>query len=170
MYGTAPTDAGAPSDATHATDIDVMRFQYLVLAAGLPLFVGAGVQPSPAPGAREIMATMVDPSANFIWQSVSIIVTADGVKEKSPRNDREWGELREAATLLAEGGSLLKKDRRRAGDSDWMKWSQAIIDAADTTFEAVDAKNADLILEVGEEIYSTCVGCHGGYWRMSPRP
>ena len=119
-----------------------MRFQYLVLAAGLPLFVGAGVKPSPAPGAREIVATMVDPSANFIWQSVSIIVTADGVEEKSPRNDREWGELREAATLLAEGGSLLKKDRPRAGDSDWMKWSQAIVDAADTTLEAVDAKNA----------------------------
>ena len=116
------------------------------------------------------MATMVDPSANFIWQSVSIIVTADGVEEKSPRNDREWAELREAATLLAEGGSLLKKDHRRAGDSDWMKWSQAIVDAADTTLEAVDAKNADLILEVGGEIYSTYVGCHGGYWRMSPRP
>ncbi len=147
-----------------------MRFQYLVLAAGLPLFVGAGVQLSPATGAREIMATMVDPSANYIWQSVSTIVTAKGVEEKFPRNDREWSELREAATRLAEGGSLLKEDRRRAGDSDWMKWSQAIVDAADTTLKAVAAKNADRILEAGEEIYNTCVGCHGGYWRMTPRP
>ena len=55
-------------------------------------------------------------------------------------------------------------------NSDWMKWSQAIVDAADITLEAVDAKNADLILEAGEEIYNTCVGCHGGYWRMTPRP
>ena len=154
--------------AMQATVIDVMRFRYLVFAAGLPLIVGAGVQP-PAPGAREIMATMVDPSANFIWQSVAIIVTPDGVEEKSPRNDREWGELREAATLLADGGRLLRKDHRREGDRDWMKWSQAIVDAADTTLKAVDAKNADLVLEVGEEIYNTCVGCHGGYWRMSPR-
>ena len=116
------------------------------------------------------MATMVDPSANYIWQSVSTIVTAKGVEEKFPRNDREWSELREAATRLAEGGSLLKEDRRRAGDSDWMKWSQAIVDAADTTLKAVAAKNADRILEAGEEIYNTCVGCHGGYWRMTPRP
>ena len=147
-----------------------MRFQYLVLAAGLPLVAGAGVQPSPATGAREIMATMVDPSANSIWQSVSIIVTSEGVEKKFPRNDREWSELRKAATLLAEGGSLLKKDRRRTGDDDWLRWSQAIIDAADTTLKAVDAKNADQILEVGEAIYNTCVGCHGGYWRMAPRP
>ena len=128
------------------------------------------MQPSPATGAREIMATMVDPSANYIWQSVSIIVTSKGVEEKFPRTDREWSELRRAAARLAEGGSLLKKDRRRAGDRDWLKWSQAIIDAADITLKAVDAKNADQILEVGEEIYNTCVGCHGGYWRMTPRP
>ena len=147
-----------------------MRFNYLVLAAGLPLFVGAGVQLSPATGAREVMATMVDPSANFIWQSVSTIVTAKGVEEKFPRNDREWSELRKAATRLAEGGSLLKKDRRRAGDNDWLKWSQGIVDAATITLKAVDAKNADQVFEAGEEIYNTCVGCHGGYWRMATPP
>ena len=147
-----------------------MPFRYLVLAAGLPLFVGAGAQLSPETGAREIMATMVDPSANFIWKSVSTIVTANGVEEKFPRNDREWSDLRKAAARLAEGGNLLKKDRRRAGDSDWLKWSQAIIDAANTTLKAVDAENADQVLEAGGEIYNTCVGCHGGYWRMTTPP
>ena len=146
-----------------------MRFRYLVLAAGLPLFVGAGAQRSPET-ASEIMATMVDPSANFIWKSVSTIVTANGVEEKFPRNDAEWSDLGKAATLLAEGGNLLKKDRRRAGDRDWLKWSQAIVDAANTTLKAVDAENADLVLEAGGEIYNTCVGCHGGYWRMRTAP
>ena len=146
-----------------------MRFRYLVLAA-VPLFVGAGAQRSPETGAREIMATMVDPSANFIWQSVSTIVTANGVEEKFPRSDEEWSELRKAATLLADGGNLLKEDRRRAGDSDWLKWSQAIVDAAKTTLKAVDAENADQVLEAGDEIYNTCVGCHGGYWRMATPP
>ena len=147
-----------------------MRFRYLVLAAGLPLVMGAGVQPAPAPEAREVMATMVDPSANFIWQSVSTIVTAEGVEEKFPRTDEEWSDLRQAATLLAEGGNLLKKDRRRAGERDWLKWSQAIVDAANTTLNAVDAENADRVLEAGGEIYATCVGCHGGYWRMRTPP
>ncbi len=147
-----------------------MRFRYLVLAAGLPLFMGAGAQLSPETEASEIMATIVDPAANFIWRSVSTIVTADGVEEKFPRNDEEWNDLRRAAALLAEGGSLLKNDRRRAGDSDWVKWSQAIVDAANITLKAVNAENADQVLEAGGEIYNTCVGCHGGYWRMTTTP
>ena len=147
-----------------------MRFRNLVLAAGLPLIMGAGVQPAPVPDAREVMTTLVDPSANFIWQSVSTIVTAEGVEEKFPRTDEEWSDLRRAADLLSEGGNLLQKDRRRTGDSDWQKWSQAIVDAANTTLEAVDAENPDRILEAGGDIYATCVGCHGGYWRMRGPP
>ena len=147
-----------------------MRFRYLVLAAGLPLFMGAGAQLAPETEASEIMATIVDPAANFIWRSVSTIVTADGVEEKFPRNDEEWNDLRRAAALLAEGGRLLKNDRRRAGDSDWVKWSQAIVDAANITLKAVNAENADQVLEAGGEIYNTCVGCHGGYWRMTTTP
>ena len=154
--------------------ISAMRFQHLVFAAALPLalplFVWGGLQVASAPGSREVMATMVDPSANFIWRSVSTIVTAEGVKETFPRNDAEWKDLRQAAARLAAGGALLKKDRRRAGDSDWLKWSQAIVDAADTTLRAVDAKSRDRVLEAGEEIYNTCVGCHGGYYRMAPPP
>ena len=147
-----------------------MRFQYLVLAAGLPLVVGAGAQLASETGTREIMATMVDPSANVIWKSVSTIVTAKGVEETFPRNDEDWSDLRKAATLLAEGGSLLKKNHRREGDSDWLKWSQAIVDAANTTLKAIDAENVDQVFDAGGEIYNTCVGCHGGYWRMTTPP
>lgn len=110
---------------------------------------------------------MVDPSANFIWRSVSTIVTVDGVKETFPHSDAEWKEVRQAAMRLAAGGALLRKDRRRAGNGEWLKWSQAIVDAADTTLRAVDARSKDGILEAGEEIYNTCVGCHGGYYRMA---
>jgi len=149
------------------TIASTMRLQSLVLAATLPLFASGGVQAPPAPAPREIMATMVDPSANFIWRSVSTIVTVDGVKETFPHSDAEWKEVRQAAMRLAAGGALLRKDRRRAGNGEWLKWSQAIVDAADTTLRAVDARSKDGILEAGEEIYNTCVGCHGGYYRMA---
>jgi hypothetical protein len=121
----------------------------------------------PGPGPREVMASMVDPAANFIWRSVSTTVTTQGIEEKAPQNEREWTELRNAADLLAEGGRLLKKDPQREGDKDWLKWSQAIVDSATLTLEAIESKSADQVLEAGEAIYNTCVGCHGGYWRMS---
>jgi len=113
------------------------------------------------------MARMVDPAANFIWKSVSITVTTDGIEETVPQSDNEWNELRRAADRLAEGGRLLKADPQRKDDQDWLKWSQAIIDSATLTRAAVKSKNADGILEAGDAIYNTCVGCHGGYWRMA---
>ncbi len=116
---------------------------------------------------QEIMARMVDPAANFIWRSVSTTVTAQGIEEKAPQNESEWTELRNAADLLAEGGRLLKKDPQGEDDKNWLKWSQAIIDSATLTLEAIESKNADQVLEAGEAIYNTCVGCHGGYRRMS---
>ena len=144
------------------------RARHLVLAAAVPLFVWGCLHVASAQGPREVMATMVDPSANFIWRSVSTIVTAEGAKETFPRSDAEWNDLRRAAVRLAAGGTLLKTDRQRAGDRDWLKWSQAIVDAANTTLRAVDARSRDHVLEAGEEIYNACVGCHGGYYRMAP--
>ena len=113
------------------------------------------------------MARMVDPAANFIWKSVSITVTTEGIEEKDPQSENEWRELQKAADRLAEAGRLLKADPQRKDNEDWMKWSQAIIDSATLTLEAVASKNTDGILEAGDAIYNTCVGCHGGYWRMS---
>ena len=130
----------------------------------IPILLGMTLQRSEP---RAIMARMVDPAANFIWRSVSITVTTEGIEETVPQNEHEWNEVRKAADRLAEGGRLLKTDPRRKDDSEWLKWSQAIIDSATLTREAVQAKNADGILEAGDAIYNSCVGCHGGYWRMS---
>ena len=130
----------------------------------IPILLGMTLQRS---GPREIMARMVDPAANFIWRSVSITVTTEGIEEKVPQSEHEWNEIRQAADRLAEGGRLLKTDPQRQDDKEWLKWSQAIIDSAALTREAVQSKNADGILEAGDAIYNTCVGCHGGYWRMS---
>ena len=130
----------------------------------IPILLGMTLQRSEP---RAIMARMVDPAANFIWRSVSITVTTEGIEETVPQNEHEWNEVRKAADRLAEGGRLLKTDPRRKDDSEWLKWSQAIIDSATLTREAVQSKNPDGILEAGDAIYNTCVGCHGGYWRMS---
>ena len=140
-----------------------MRSYRLVFAVVLSWFVWGVAHVWSATNDLQIMETMVDPSANLIWRSVSTVVTVDEVKETFPRSDKEWNDLRKAATRLAEGGRLLKTSRSRGDDRDWLKWSQAIVDAADLTLKAVDARSPDRILDAGEKIYETCVGCHGGY-------
>ena len=68
-------------------------------ADGSPFKLTAGIQ--------DIMADMVEPSAEFIWESVSSTVTAEGVEEKQPRTEEEWNEVRRHAIILAESANLL---------------------------------------------------------------
>ena len=125
---------------------------------------------SSAGGVGQTMQTMVDPSAKLIWASVATSVTADGVKETFPRNDKEWNELRNAAGALRDAGALLKKENRAGGNSEWMRWSQSLVDAAAQTLKGVEARSPEQILAAGEKIYDTCVGCHGRYSMMTAPP
>jgi hypothetical protein len=123
---------------------------------------------TPAAGVGHVMRTMVDPAANLVWASVVTTVTVDGVHEKSPKTDQEWSALRSAASDLAESGNLLRKENRVSLNSDWGRQSQSLIAAAAATLKAVEARSPDQILAAGEQIYNTCVGCHGGYSAMTP--
>ena len=153
--------------------IPTMRIVILLVAGMLPAFaLGCARQQlfKSAPNVEQVMKTMVDPAAKLIWGSVSISVTADGVEEKFPRTDQAWSELRNAAAALTESGNSLKADNRAAANSEWMRWSQSLVEAAAETLTAIDAKNPDGILAAGEHIYNTCVGCHGRYSMMTPPP
>ena len=122
---------------------------------------------TPATGIDHVMRTKVDPAANLVWASVATSVTVDGVRETFPKTDQEWSALRNAASDLAESGNLLRKENRASMNSDWGRQSQSLIAAAAATLKAVEARSPDQILAAGEQIYNTCVGCHGGYSAMS---
>ncbi len=99
-------------------------FHWLALA-GVSLLVAAACSaPAPAPAAKkeppfrktatikDIMDSMVDPSADFLWESVATIVTRKGTEERRPRTDDEWKAVRRAAITLIEATNLLIMDGR----------------------------------------------------------
>ncbi|MEE8130995.1 MAG: hypothetical protein V3T48_11935, partial [Vicinamibacterales bacterium] len=49
---------------------------------------------------QDIMLSMVDPSADGIWEAVATIITYDGVEERRPRTDEDWERLRHEAVRL----------------------------------------------------------------------
>jgi hypothetical protein len=53
------------------------------------------------------MDSVVDPNADFIWESVATIVSAAGIEERAPRTDDEWKEVRRRAVTLLEASNLL---------------------------------------------------------------
>src|SRR5262245_5548498 len=90
------------------------RFLWL-LAAGLSAFIIVACNRSapaesnfrPTATIKDIMDSMVDPSADVLWDSVATIVSAAGTEEKQPRTDEEWADVHRNAVRLVEATNLL---------------------------------------------------------------
>jgi hypothetical protein len=57
---------------------------------------------------KDIMDSIVDPSADFIWESVATVISAKGTEERAPHTDEEWKEVRRRAIMLLEATNLLQ--------------------------------------------------------------
>jgi hypothetical protein len=138
---------------------------------------------------KDIMDSMVDPGADFIWGAVETVVSAKGVEEKAPRTDEEWKEVRRHAIMLLEATNLLQMPGRqvaKAGEkaddpkvelgpeqiedlinkdrASWIKYAHGLHDATMEAFKAIDAKDAEKLLDVGNGIDEACEKCHLQYW------
>jgi cytochrome c556 len=160
-------------------------------AAALSLLAACTPSEAPQPSIQDIMATIVDPSADALWDAVSTEVTALGVEEKRPRGDAEWRSLRARAATLAEGARLLAarerpvthgarqvEDAHVAGVLAAHEVEKAIgadrpgfearardlQQAAGEALAAIDARNADRLLVVGGQIDQACERCHQSFW------
>ena len=68
---------------------------------------------------KDIMDSMVDPSADFLFDSVAQIADEHGITEKAPHTDEEWQEVRRRAIQLLEAPNLLvMKGRKVARPGD----------------------------------------------------
>jgi cytochrome c5 len=145
-----------------------MRFLLLVFLT-LPLVVGACRQTPSSPmkpvvTVAELMQGVVDPAADVVWGAVGTIVTEQGVQEIFPRNDEQWGVVRTNAMILAESGNLLMVEGRARDRAEWITMSRALAQAGAVAVKAAEARDADAILAVGEQVYDACNACHRKYW------
>ncbi len=177
-----------------------MRTYFLFVLAGISIFVtsGCSAPPPPAPAEpdyrltatiREIMESTVEPSADFLWNSVATISDEKGVKEEAPQTDEEWEEVRahaitliEATNLVLMPGRLVARPGEKADDPKveldptqidalikqdrpaFTKFVHGLHDAAMVTLKAIDEKNVMKLLDSGEGIDKACEDCHLKYW------
>lgn len=153
---------------------------------------GATAQPfRPNAGIQEIMANIIDPAADRVWESVSTTVTAAGTVERQPRTDEEWKEVRRQAVILAEASNLMMIDGRRvtreggrlehhgtpgnltaaeveksiAADRGRFLWfAQELNGAGEAMLAAADARNPQGLIDAGDSLYQACEGCHRKFW------
>jgi hypothetical protein len=138
---------------------------------------------------KDIMDSVVDPSAEFLFESVAEIADEQGVWEKAPQTDEEWKEVRLRAIALVEAPNLLVMNGRavaRPGeksrnpqvelqpeqiqallDADhrgFIDRAKVLQDAAALALKAADDRNKDALFSACEELDKACENCHTHYW------
>src|SRR3954471_15803952 len=126
---------------------------------------------------KDIMDSMVEPSADYIFDAVAQIADEHGITEKAPHTPEEWKEARRRAVQLLEAPNLLVMPGRKAArpgersenpnvelqpeeiqkliDADHAAFSaRALVlqDAGQKAVGAIDAKNAKGLFDAAGEL------------------
>jgi len=178
---------------------DMMRKLFGFTAAGvLALFCSGCTGPEPqyrtTATIKDVMDSIVDPNADFLWKAVSTESGAKGIVEHAPQNDDDWKELRRHAIALMEATNTLQIPLRLVAkpgeksenpevelspeviktliDSDrasWIKHNHTLHDATAAMLTAIEAKNTNGVLDAGDSIDKACEACHMQYWYPEKR-
>lgn len=170
-------------------------FTWLLILCGFLLIeASCTAQPPPSPlrtttSIRDIMHTMVEPSANLIWNAVAVNVTLAGTEIRAPETDEEWDAVRNGAISLREATNLILMEGRTVAypgqrsanpetelepeqilaliDGDREAWAEnvhGLYDAVEVVLKAIEAKDADQLSEAGAGLDTVCENCHLKYW------
>ncbi len=171
---------------------------WLLIATAFVFGTACGTKAPPPPQApvllkpatiKDIMDSMVDPSGDFVFESVQEISDEHGITEKAPKTEAEWEAVRHHLYVLMEAPNLLIMEGRKAArpedrsksplvenqpeevqrllDADrpsFIRRARRLQDAAALALKAVDAKDKDALLRAIDGIDKACENCHLHYW------
>jgi hypothetical protein len=106
-----------------------------------------------------IMVDLLDHASHEIWD-------ATGDPKKAPKSDADWGELEHHATQIAASGTLImlggtgKADQGWIQQIPWRKYSQELADEGAAARDAVRARDLAALSTAGDQLVTTCEGCH----------
>jgi hypothetical protein len=63
---------------------------------------------------KDLMESIIDPSADVLWGAVGTVVDQDGIHESLPKTPEDWLDVRRAAVRIIEGCNLLMMPGREA--------------------------------------------------------
>ena len=172
-------------------------FRTIVIASFVGVFAGCtkNEPAKPAPTLdhpatiKDIMDSMVDPSGDFMFESVREIADEKGVREVAPETDEQWKEVRHHVFILMEAPNLLTMEGRKVAKSGekaenpevelqpeviqkmvdddrpaFVRRAKRLQDAAGQALKAVDAKDKDALFKAIDSIDKACENCHLHYW------
>jgi cytochrome c556 len=192
IIGFTTTGAQAKEAAPPATNFD----DFLTGGAAAPASA-AGPAPTSAGLAdeaanfsiRTIMAAKVDPSGDYLFESIADIADDHGITHKAPRTPAEWDAVRHHLQVLVDAEKLLIVPGRKAAEPgdrssnpavenepeqvqklldsqhpDFVARAGRLRDAATLGLKAVDARDTKALFGAITAIDKACESCHLHYW------
>jgi hypothetical protein len=145
---------------------------------------------------HDLMEGLIDPSADAVWDSVAYIASASGIEDRQPRTAEEWQAVRSSAVNLIEAANLLMmpgrvvandppdkppqpgpgelshadiQKRIDATHEGFVQFARGLQFAGLEALQAIDARNAQGLMDSGTTIDSACEACHVTYWYPNQR-
>jgi hypothetical protein len=138
---------------------------------------------------KDLMESIIDPSADALWGAVGTIVDTEGIHETFPKTQDEWLDLRRAAVRIMEGGNLLMMPGREAAPvgtksevpgvelepaeitalikknrKSFNAFAKALRVLGLEALQATDTNDAALLMDVGGRMQDLCESCHKTFW------
>jgi len=138
---------------------------------------------------KDLMDSIVDPSADVLWGAVGTVVDQEGVHETFPKTQEEWLNVRRAAVRIIEGANLLMMPGREAAPPGAKSEAPgveleppqitALIKKNRKSFDllaralqvlgleamrAGEAQDTAALLEIGGRMQDACERCHQAFW------
>jgi hypothetical protein len=150
----------------------------------------------PIVSVKELMADMIDPASDFVFDSIGTIITKEKTTEIQPRTDEDWERIRAGAVMMAEGVYLLKVPRRFApvGDENnstgpepeelspaqitaklekdpvlWNAKIEALRNVGLEVLDIVKKKDTNALWDACEDLDAACENCHLEFWYPGER-
>lgn len=143
---------------------------------------------TPVVSVQELMAHMIDPAADYIFDAVWWDSTSKGIVEHKPVTEEDWEKVETGAITIIEGVELLKVPRPFAPrdnsigpnplelspaqikekiDKDpvvWIAKIQALRNVGLEVLAIVKEKDVDKLFKAGGDLDTACESCHLEYW------
>jgi cytochrome c5 len=138
---------------------------------------------------KDLMDSIVDPSADVVWGAVGTVVDQDGAHETFPKTQEEWLNVRRAAIRIVEGANLLMMPGRDAAPpgskseapgveleppeitmlirkkrTSFDAFARALQAVGAEAVRASDAQDTAALLDIGGRMQDVCESCHQMFW------
>ena len=111
----------------------------------------------------DLMAMVVEPAADSLWDNAGWIESAAGYEELYPTTDEGWDFMVAQAAVVAESGNLLALPGRAMDNEAWLVYSEGMIDAGLMAMDAAKRRHEEDFFQAGAQLYSVCRACHQTY-------